>query len=191
MKVFVLAKKIGSTSMEHVGKLVHVTLLELFNIQLTDVGNGSSVVVSFFDNNVCFTSMRVNKESVDLLNLASNLKNGAIRDVFVVDKFINISSKSKGKGFCGVMKRYGFGGGGASHGVSLAHRSQGSTGQCQDPGRVFKGKKMAGRVGNSNVTIKKLKILRVNNEHKCLFVKGGIPGYNGAVVKIQPSLLCI
>jgi large subunit ribosomal protein L3 len=77
---------------------------------------------------------------------------------FVPGQLVDIQGTSKGKGFAGVMKRWGFGGGRASHGVSKAHRSLGSTGQCQDPGKVFKGKKMPGRMGSNKVTMQNLKV---------------------------------
>ena len=81
---------------------------------------------------------------------------------FMVGQFVDVSSNSIGKGFAGGMKRHNFSGNRATHGVSISHRSHGSTGQCQDPGKVFKGKKMAGRLGNKKVTIQNLKILNID-----------------------------
>ena len=95
---------------------------------------------------------------------------------FKVDQFVDASSISIGKGFAGVMKRHNFGGLRASHGVSISHRSHGSTGQNQDPGRVFKGKKMAGRMGNKKVTKQNLKIIDIDLEKNLLIIKGSVPG---------------
>ena len=107
---------------------------------------------------------------------------------FVEGQFIDITSNSKGKGFAGGMKRHNFSGNRATHGVSISHRSHGSTGQCQDPGKVFKGKKMAGRLGNVRVTIQNLKILKVDFENNLLLVKGAVPGHKGSLVKIFDSI---
>ena len=95
---------------------------------------------------------------------------------FKIDQFVDASGISIGKGFAGVMKRHNFGGLRASHGVSISHRSHGSTGQNQDPGRVFKGKKMAGRMGNKKVTKQNLKIIEIDEQNKLLVLKGSVPG---------------
>ena len=102
--------------------------------------------------------------------------------------FVDASSFSTGKGFAGVMKRHNFGGLRASHGVSISHRSHGSTGQNQDPGRVFKGKKMAGRMGSKKVTKQNLKILEVDEDNNLLIVKGSIPGKKNSIIFIKDSI---
>ena len=107
---------------------------------------------------------------------------------FKVDQFIDASSISIGKGFAGVMKRHNFGGLRASHGVSISHRSHGSTGQNQDPGRVFKGKKMAGRMGNRKVTKQNLKILAIDNVNNLLIIKGSVPGKNNSRIYLKDSV---
>ncbi len=108
---------------------------------------------------------------------------------FVVGQYLDITGYSKGKGFAGVMKRHNFSGLRASHGVSIAHRSQGSTGQCQDPGRVFKGKKMAGHLGNSRVTVQNIKILSVDPVNNIIAVKGNnIPGFSGSYVFVRDAI---
>ena len=107
---------------------------------------------------------------------------------FVEGQFVDVTSNSKGKGFAGGMKRHNFGGNRATHGVSISHRSHGSTGQCQDPGKVFKGKKMAGRLGNVQVTIQNLKVLKVDNENGIILVKGAVPGHKDSVLKIFDSI---
>ena len=118
------------------------------------------------------------------------LEVGTILDVnhFKIDQFVDASSISIGKGFAGVMKRHNFGGLRASHGVSISHRSHGSTGQNQDPGRVFKGKKMAGRMGGTRVTKQNLKVLDIDNENKLLIIKGSMPGKKNTVVYLKDSV---
>tara|TARA_A100001388_G_scaffold2329_2_gene1726 strand:+ start:355 stop:1269 length:915 start_codon:yes stop_codon:yes gene_type:complete len=107
---------------------------------------------------------------------------------FIEGQFVDVTSNSKGKGFAGGMKRHNFGGNRATHGVSISHRSHGSTGQCQDPGKVFKGKKMAGRLGNVQVTIQNLKVLKVDIENGIILVKGAVPGHKDSVLKIFDSI---
>ena len=107
---------------------------------------------------------------------------------FQKNQFIDISSISIGKGFAGVMKRHNFGGLRASHGVSISHRSHGSTGQNQDPGRVFKGKKMAGRMGARKVTKQNLKIIDIDQNNNLLIVKGSVPGKKNSVVFLKDSV---
>jgi len=103
-------------------------------------------------------------------------------NIFKKGQKLDVSSISKGKGFSGVIKRHNFSSQRASHGNSLSHNAPGSIGQCQDPGRVFKGKKMAGRMGNKNTTIKNLEIMNIDKEKNLLLIKGSIPGYNGRTV---------
>ena len=107
---------------------------------------------------------------------------------FKVDQFIDVTGISIGKGFAGVMKRHNFGGLRASHGVSISHRSHGSTGQNQDPGRVFKGKKMAGRMGGKKVTKQNLKVIEIDETNKTIVVKGSIPGKKNSIVFIKDSV---
>ena len=104
---------------------------------------------------------------------------------FKAGEFVNISGISKGKGFTGVMKRWGFKGGPRTHGQSDRQRAPGSIGQTTDPGRVWKGKKMAGRAGGKKVTIKKLKIVDFNKKNKVLTVNGPIPGPKTGIVRIK------
>jgi large subunit ribosomal protein L3 len=106
---------------------------------------------------------------------------------FVPGQYIDVKGISIGKGFQGAMKRWGFKGMPASHGVSLSHRAIGSTGSRQDPGKVFKGKKMAGRMGGDNITVKRLQILQVNIGHNCILVRGCVPGSNNGKLRIWDS----
>jgi len=108
-------------------------------------------------------------------------------ELFEKQKFVDITSKTIGKGFAGVMKRHNFGGLRASHGVSVSHRSHGSTGQNQDPGKVFKGKKMAGHMGDKFRTIQNLEIIKSDPENNLMFVKGSVPGSKNSVVLIQKN----
>ena len=107
---------------------------------------------------------------------------------FGAGHFVNVTGQSKGKGFQGGVKRHNFSMQDATHGNSLSHRALGSTGQCQTPGRVFKGKKMAGQMGNVKRTMQKLEVIKVDKEKNLIFVKGSVPGKNGGYVKIQPSV---
>jgi len=95
---------------------------------------------------------------------------------FVPGQFVDVAGTSKGKGFAGAMKRHNFGGLRATHGVSISHRSHGSTGQCQEPGKVFKGKKMAGHMGDERVTTQSLKVVAVDEEDNLILVQGAVPG---------------
>ncbi len=108
-------------------------------------------------------------------------------ELFKDQKFVDITSKTIGKGFAGVIKRHNFSGMRASHGVSVSHRAHGSTGQNQDPGRVFPGKKMAGHMGNKNRTIQNLEIIRSDLENNLIFVKGSIPGSKNSWVLIKKN----
>ena len=103
-------------------------------------------------------------------------------------KFVDVRSKTIGKGFAGVMKRWNFGGLRASHGVSVSHRSHGSTGQRQDPGKVFKGKKMAGHMGDKYRTILNLEIIKSDLENNLLYLKGSIPGSKNSTVLVNESV---
>ena len=103
-------------------------------------------------------------------------------------KFVDVKSKTIGKGFAGVMKRWNFGGLRASHGVSVSHRSHGSTGQNQDPGRVFKGKKMAGHMGDKVRTMLNLEIIKTDPENNLIYIKGSIPGGKNSTVYLRESV---
>lgn len=107
---------------------------------------------------------------------------------FVVGQYVDVSGTSIGKGFAGGMKRHGFSGLRASHGVSISHRAHGSTGQCQDPGRVFKGKKMAGQHGNKKVTVQNLKVAKVLEEEGLVLVEGSVPGPRGGIVTLRTAV---
>ena len=109
-------------------------------------------------------------------------------EIFKDKKFLDVRSKTIGKGFAGVMKRWNFGGLRASHGVSVSHRSHGSTGQRQDPGKVFKGKKMAGHMGDKLRTILNLEIVKSDLDNNLLYLKGSIPGSKNSTVYLRESV---
>jgi len=109
-------------------------------------------------------------------------------EIFKDIKFVDTKSKTIGKGFAGAMKRHNFGGLRATHGVSISHRSHGSTGQRQDPGKVFKGKKMAGHMGDKLRTMQNIEIIRTDLENELLYLKGSIPGSKNSEVFIKKSV---
>ena len=109
-------------------------------------------------------------------------------EIFKDVKFVDVKSKTIGKGFAGSMKRHNFSGLRASHGVSISHRSHGSTGQRQDPGKVFKGKKMAGHMGDKIRTIQNIEIVKSDTENNLLFLKGSIPGSKNSQVLVKGSI---
>tara|TARA_B100002019_G_scaffold171769_1_gene148461 strand:+ start:285 stop:989 length:705 start_codon:yes stop_codon:yes gene_type:complete len=109
-------------------------------------------------------------------------------EIFKDKKFLDVRSKTIGKGFAGVMKRWNFGGLRASHGVSVSHRSHGSTGQRQDPGKVFKGKKMAGHMGDKLRTILNLEVVKSDLENNLLYLRGSIPGSKNSTVFLRESI---
>ncbi len=109
-------------------------------------------------------------------------------EIFENVKFVDVKSKTIGKGFAGAMKRHNFGGLRATHGVSISHRSHGSTGQRQDPGKVFKGKKMAGHMGDKIRTIQNIEVIKADRENNLLYLKGSIPGSKNTEVLIRKSV---
>ena len=124
------------------------------------------------------------------LESTENLKEGNEigLEIFENVKFVDVKSKTIGKGFAGAMKRHNFGGLRATHGVSISHRSHGSTGQRQDPGKVFKGKKMAGHMGDKIRTIQNIEVIKSDKENNLLYLKGSIPGSKNTEVLIKKSV---
>ncbi|GBE42990.1 MAG TPA: 50S ribosomal protein L3 [Rhizobiales bacterium] len=109
-------------------------------------------------------------------------------DHFLEGQFVDACGTSVGKGFAGAMKRHGFSGLRASHGVSISHRSHGATGQCQDPGKVFKGKKMAGQMGNKQCTTLNLRVVRTDVERGLIMVRGAVPGAKGGWILLRDAV---
>ena len=125
---------------------------------------------------------RVSEEN--MLSIGSELS----ANHFVVGQYVDATGITIGKGFAGAMKRHNFGGLRASHGVSISHRSHGSTGNSQDPGRVFKGKKMAGQMGNRQRTIQNLQVVAADEDRGLIFIKGGLPGSKGSWVSLKDAV---
>ena len=119
-------------------------------------------------------------EKTDEYKTGSEIGLEILKDV----KFIDVRSQTIGKGFAGAMKRHNFSGMRATHGVSISHRAHGSTGQNQNPGKVFKGKKMAGHLGDQLTTTKNLEVLLIDQDKKLIFIKGSVPGKNKSIVKV-------
>jgi large subunit ribosomal protein L3 len=111
-----------------------------------------------------------------------------IADHYFAGQYVDVAGTSIGKGFAGAMKRHNFGGLRASHGVSISHRSHGSTGQCQDPGKVFKGKKMAGHMGAARVTTQNLEVVKTDTARGLIMVKGAVPGSKGGWVTVKDAV---
>ena len=109
-------------------------------------------------------------------------------NIFEEGQLVDVSGISKGKGFAGTVKRWNFATQDATHGNSLAHRKPGSIGQCQTPGRVWKGKKMAGHMGSVKKTVQNLRVVKIDEENSLLLVQGAIPGFNGSSVIIKPAV---
>ncbi len=205
-----IATKIGNSSYyQEDGKNTHVTILKVdecivSSVKTSDKDGYNAIQLSSIETNKdishinkpqrkIFSSINIKpKKVIKEFRVDNNniLEVGTKLDVnhFKVDQFVDASSISIGKGFAGVMKRHNFGGLRASHGVSISHRSHGSTGQNQDPGRVFKGKKMAGRMGNKKVTKQNLKIIEVDSVNNLLMVKGSVPGKKNSIVYIKDSV---
>ena len=205
-----IATKIGNSSFYHEdGKNTQVTVLKVdecivAGVKTSDKDGYNAVQITSIDTNKdishinkpqrkIFSSNNIKPKKIIKEFRVDNdniLEIGTKLDVnhFKVDQFVDASSISIGKGFAGVMKRHNFGGLRASHGVSISHRSHGSTGQNQDPGRVFKGKKMAGRMGSIKVTKQNLKIINVDSQNNLLIVKGSVPGKKNSIVYLKDSV---
>ena len=109
-------------------------------------------------------------------------------EMFEVGQYVDVTGTSKGKGYAGVIKRHNFAMQDATHGNSLAHRAHGSIGQCQTPGRVWKGKKMSGHMGHETKTVQSLELMGADVQNNLLYVKGAVPGFNGSTLKITPAV---
>jgi large subunit ribosomal protein L3 len=204
----VIAKKMGMTRLfQDDGRHVPVTVLALDNLQVIarkDVDSDGYVAVQLGAGtrkakNVTkperghFAKAEVEpKARVAEFRVAEDavLEVGAelTADHFAIGQLVDIQGVTQGKGFAGAMKRWGFGGLRATHGVSLSHRSHGSTGNRQDPGRVFKNKKMAGHMGARNRTQQNLEVVRTDVERGLIFVKGSVPGHKGGWLLVKDAV---
>src|SRR5687768_505920 len=208
MRTGVIAKKMGMTRLFQAdGRHVPVTVLQLEDVQVVgrrEMDRDGYTAVALGAGKA--KAKNVNKPQRAIFGLAevepkakvvefrvsedALLELGATvsADHFVAGQMVDIQGVTQGKGFAGGMKRWGFGGLRATHGVSVSHRSLGSTGQRQDPGRVFKNKKMAGHMGAKNRTQQNLEIVRTDAERGLLFVKGSVPGSKGGWLTVKDSM---
>ena len=204
----VIAKKVGMTRlfMED-GKQIPVTVLQLDKLQVVaqrtaekdgysavQLGAGSAkakrtsqamrghFAAAKVEPKRKIAEFRVSPEN--LIGVGEEI----IASHYFEGQYVDVSGTSIGKGFQGAMKRWNFGGLRASHGVSISHRSHGSTGQCQDPGKVFKGKKMAGHMGAARVTTQNLQVIKTDTDRGLIMVKGAVPGSKGGWVTIKDAV---
>ncbi|MGH0000235.1 50S ribosomal protein L3 [Pseudovibrio ascidiaceicola] len=208
MRSGVIAQKVGMTRIYNAaGEHVPVTVLRLDNCQVVahrtadkngytalQLGVGAAKVkntnramrghfaVAKVEPKRKLAEFRVSEEN--LIEVGAELT----ADHFLNGQFVDVTGTSIGKGFAGAMKRHNFGGGRASHGVSISHRAHGSTGQCQDPGKVFKGKKMAGHLGAERVTTQNLKVVRTDVERGLIMVEGSVPGSKGGWILVRDAI---
>jgi large subunit ribosomal protein L3 len=208
MRSGVIAKKLGMTRLFlEDGKQVPVTVLQMENLQVVaqrtadrdgysavQLGAGAAkakntsqpmrghFAAAKVEPKRKLAEFRVSPEN--LIEVGEEIT----ADHYFAGQFVDIAGTTIGKGFAGSMKRHNFGGLRASHGVSISHRSHGSTGQCQDPGKVFKGKKMAGHMGAVRVTTQNLQVVRTDSERGLIMVKGAVPGSKGGWVTIKDAV---
>lgn len=208
MRSGVLAQKVGMTRIfTETGEHVPVTVLKLDNLQVLShrtvekngytalqLGAGSrkpSRLTKADRGNFAKAEVEPKRKIAEFRVSPENLiEVGAeiTADHFVPGQFVDVTGTNQGKGFQGAMRRWNFGGLHASHGVSASHRSHGSTGQRQEPGKVFKGKKMAGHMGNERVTTQNLVVVRTDPERGLLMVKGAVPGHKGGWVLVRDAV---
>ena len=210
MRTGIIGTKIGNSSFfNEDGSVTPITIIKVDDcvvsqIKTKDKDGYNAIQLASIENNLKISNVKkpqrkifssINSKPKKVLKefrvLKENLLEiGAILDVshFQKDQIVDVTGISIGKGFQGSMKRHNFKGGRASHGVSVSHRAHGSTGNSQDPGRVFKGKKMAGHMGAKRVTKQNLKIISVDQDNKLISIKGSVPGKKNTVVLIKDEI---
>ncbi len=208
MRSGVIAKKLGMTRLfTEDGKQVPVTVLQMENLQVVaqrtgdrdgytavQLGAGAAKpknVSQPMRGHFARASVEPKRKLVEFRVSPDNLievGEEITADHYFAGQFVDVAGTSIGKGFAGAMKRHNFGGLRASHGVSISHRSHGSTGQCQDPGKVFKGKKMAGHLGSARVTVQNLQVVKTDADRGLIMVKGAVPGAKGGWVTIKDAV---
>lgn len=208
LRTGIIAKKLGMTRLFlEDGRQVPVTVLQLDNLQVVDqrtverdgytaVQLGAGVAkakrtTAAMRGHFAKASVAPKRKIAEFRVAEENLiKVGEeiTADHYFAGQYVDIAGISIGKGFAGAMKRHNFGGLRASHGVSVSHRSHGSTGQCQDPGKVFKGKKMAGHLGAVRITTQNLQVVRTDADRGLIMVKGSVPGSKGGWVTIKDAV---
>lgn len=208
MRTGILAEKVGMTRIfAEDGSHIPVTLLKASGNTVIDVKteeadgynavrlgygaikskNVTKPLKEFYAKKKVEAKRKVREFRVDSESLAEAGKEISVAH-FVVGQKVDVFGVSKGKGFSGAMKRHNFGGLEATHGVSISHRSHGSTGHCQEPGKVFKGKKMAGQYGDKRVAKQNLKVVHIDEENGLIAVKGAVPGSKGSVIEIKDAV---
>ncbi|WP_419913467.1 50S ribosomal protein L3 [Hoeflea sp.] len=207
MRSGVIAQKVGMTRVYNdAGEHVPVTVLRLQNCQVvaqrTEEKNGYTAVqlgvgiakaknttkpmrghfaAAKVEPKAKLAEFRVSEDN--MLDVGAEIT----AEHFVAGQKVDVTGTSVGKGFAGAMKRHNFAGLRASHGVSISHRSHGSTGQCQDPGKVFKGKKMAGHMGSTRVTTQNLEVVSTDGDRGLILVKGAVPGSKGSWIIVKDA----
>lgn len=208
MRSGVIAQKLGMTRVySDTGEQIPVTVLKLDNLQVvaqrTEEANGYSAVqlgagtakvknvtkpmrghfaIAKVEPKRKVAEFRVSPEN--MIDVGAEIS----AEHFVIGQKVDVTGTSIGKGFAGAMKRHNFKGLRATHGVSVSHRSHGSTGQCQDPGKVFKGKRMAGHMGSTRITTQNLEVVRTDAERGLILIKGAVPGSKGAWIMVRDAV---
>ena len=210
MRTGVIGTKIGNSSFfNEDGSVTPITIIKVDDcvvsqIKTKDKDGYNAIQLASIENNLKISNLKkpqrkifasINSKPKKVLKefrvLEENLLEiGTILNVshFQKDQIVDVTGVSIGKGFAGSMKGYNFSGGRAAHGVSVSHRAHGSTGNSQDPGRVFKGKKMAGNMGAKKVTKQNLKIISVDQDNKLISIMGSVPGKKNTVVLIKDAI---
>ena len=208
MRTGVIAKKVGMTRIfQDDGRHVPVTVLQLDELQVVarrEAGNDGYTAVQLGAGTAKAKNLsKPERGHFGKAEVAPKAKVAEFRvaedalldvgatisaDHFAIGQMVDVQGVTQGKGFQGAMKRWGFGGMRATHGVSVSHRAHGSTGQRQDPGRVFKNKKMAGHMGAKNRTQQNLEIVRTDADRGLLFVKGSVPGHKGGWLLVKDAV---
>jgi len=208
MRTGVIARKLGMTRLfMDDGKQVPVTVLSMDNVQVVSqrtpdrdgysavqLGAGAAKaknVTQPMRGHFAIAKVEPKRKVAEFRVSEDNLVpvgSEITAEHFLEGQLVDVVGTSVGKGFAGAMKRHNFGGLRASHGVSISHRSHGSTGQCQDPGRVFKGKKMAGHMGDVRVTVQNLEVVRTDLDRGLIMVKGAVPGAKGGWVTVRDAV---
>ena len=208
MRSGIIAKKMGMTRLfMDDGKQIPVTVLQMENLQVvaqrTTERDGYTAVQLGAGNAKVKRTSQAMRGHFAAANVAPKRKVAEFRvsednligvgeelsaEHFLLGQKVDVSGTSIGKGFAGAMKRWNFSGLRATHGVSVSHRSHGSTGQCQDPGKVFKGKKMAGHMGSARVTTQNLEVVKTDADRGLVFIKGAVPGSKGGWVTVKDAV---
>jgi len=208
MRSGIIAKKLGMTRLFMAdGRQVPVTVLQMENVQVvaqrlpeTDgytavqLGAGNARTKNTTQpmrGHFARVSVAPKRKLVEFRVAPENMigvGEELTADHYFAGQYVDVAGTSIGKGFAGAMKRHNFGGMRASHGVSISHRAHGSTGQCQDPGKVFKGKKMAGHMGAARVTVQNLEVVKTDAERGLIMIRGAVPGSKGGWVTVKDAV---